>query len=55
MSSEKYEENSCGHRIDLVIILHELRVSYPPRNKFKAESVQVRPTHLTSNWKLLAL
>lgn len=45
-SSKDYEEISHKHNMDLLIILHILRVSYPVRSGCKENGVHLRPTCL---------
>lgn len=45
-SFKKYKESGCGLNVNLMIILHQLRDSYPTRNGCKAESVWLGPIYL---------
>ena len=46
ISSQNCEANGCRHNLELVIILHWLRVSHPRRRGCRAKSVQSRYTYL---------
>lgn len=45
-SSKKYEGSDYGHDVDLLIILHWLRISYTTRSEYKRRSKSPFKTHL---------
>ena len=46
MNSKNYEESGYMHDLNLLIISHRLRASYPTRSECRAKSVRLRPAYL---------
>ena len=46
MSSRIHEANDYGHNLNLLVILHELQVSYPTRRGSREKSIQITHVYL---------